>query len=61
MSLSEDKLKKFIALVGCMICAFAYVGGYVSGMYGWWWTILLVPLVFFIIMNTLGGGGGGHH
>lgn len=62
MSMSEDKLKKIIALVGAMVCAFSYIGGYVSGVYGWWWTFILVPAVFFMILNSLsGGGGGGHH
>jgi CHASE2 domain-containing sensor protein len=60
MSLSEDKLKQFIALIGCMVCLFAYLGGYISGVYGWWWTIILVPMIYAIIMNTLNGGGGHH-
>lgn len=60
MAMSEDKLKKVIALVGTLICVLAYVAGYVSGSYGWWWTAVLLPVVFFMILNSLGNGGGHH-
>ncbi len=60
MAMSEDKLKKVIALVGTLMFIFSFAAGYLSGMYGWWWTAILIPVVFLMILNTLGNGGGHH-
>lgn len=52
--MSEDKLKRKIALSGTGICLLAFLGGYAAGMLGWWFLVVLIGVVYFIIYNSLG-------
>lgn len=51
--MSDDTLKRNIALKGTAACTFAFLGGYVLGWLGWWFFIPIIGVVYFVILGRL--------
>ncbi len=51
--MSENVLRHLISLSGTLICALAFIAGYVSGVNSWWWAVFLVGFVYMLIFRLL--------
>lgn len=54
--MTDNSLRHIVAFIATLVCALAYMSGYVSGQHGWWWSVFAVLIIYGIMYKLIDAG-----